>query len=167
MEEWRGIERPPLAAPFPMHARDETVFLGLGERLLIYRLGTDAPEEVAVGRGIVSVCGSAPGSRPRVALGFDEGGLLFWGDVYYRGLAQPFATGMAFPVLGFTAGGDLVAADGDGCEVYATQDRRLRLKGELHGGRRAPLAVLPLPQPDQFALFTPDGEVAVYQVPPG
>ncbi|MBI1913167.1 MAG: hypothetical protein HYS12_00155 [Planctomycetes bacterium] len=98
---------------------------------------------------------------------FRQGGILYWENFYHRGLAETFATELAGPVAGFTAGGDLVAAATGGCEVYSTQDRRVQLKAELSGLRARPLTVLPLPRPDQFALFSEDGELAVYQVPPG
>jgi hypothetical protein len=150
--------------PIPIQARDDRVHIGLGERLVIYSMEKE-PEIVEVGEVITSLHGSAPGTRARLAATFRQGGILYWENFYHRGLAESFATDLADPVADFTGGGDLVAASVDGCEVYSTQDRRIKLKAELSGLRTRPLAVLPLPRPDQFALFGEDGELAVYQVP--
>src|SRR6185369_13905895 len=121
--------------PVPLHAREERVHLGIGERLVIYSMATKEPEIVEVGEVITSLHGSAPGTRPRLAATFRQGGILYWENFYHRGLADTFATELAEPVAGFTAGGDLVAAAVGGCEVYATQDRRVKLKAELSGLR--------------------------------
>ncbi|HKB37114.1 MAG TPA: hypothetical protein VKD72_11715, partial [Gemmataceae bacterium] len=155
------------ALPVPIHARDERVHIGLGTRLVIYSMATREPEIVDVGEVITSLSGSAPGTRARLAVTFEQGGILYWENFYHSGLGETFASGMVNPVAGFTGGGDLVAAGESGCEVYSTQDRHVRLKAELIGLRARPLAVLPLPRPDQFALFFVDGELAVYQVSAG
>lgn len=161
--EWQGDSPVPW---FPLYARDENVYIGFGDRLVIVNLGAEKPEVVEIGHPITSLRGTDPGTRARVAVTFAEGGFLYWGDFSHRGALNPFATGMTFPVAHFTAAGDLVAADKAGCEVYATQDRQLKLRAELSGLPSRPLAVLPLPKPDQFGLFLERGEVAVYQVPP-
>jgi hypothetical protein len=152
--------------PWPLHAHGENVYVGFGDRLLIFK-GEGEPEVVEVGRRVLRLGSSAPDTLRRIAMGCEEGGVLYWGDFSPRGPLETFAAGLSGPVVNFTAAGDLVAADQEGCEVYATGERSLKLKGELSGWRGQPLAVLPLPKPDQFALFLETGEVAVYQVPSG
>jgi tetratricopeptide (TPR) repeat protein len=154
------------ALPIPIQAREDRVHIGLGDRLLIYSMTTQKPDIVEIGEVITSLQGSAPGTRARLAATFRQGGLVFFEDCSPRGLAEPFATELADPVAGFMGSGDLVAASADGCAVYSTQDRCVTLKAEWSGRRAMPLAVLPLPRPDQFALFAEDGELTVYQVSP-
>src|SRR5439155_26653295 len=100
------------ALPVPLHARDGRLILGLGDRLVVFGLAErpEVVEVVEVGREVVSLCGPAPGTRPRLAVAFREGGLLYQGTTHDAGLAEAFASDMANPVVGFTGAGDLVAA---------------------------------------------------------
>jgi hypothetical protein len=154
--------------PWPLSAHGESIYVGFGDRLLIFT-ATGKPEVVEVGHRILRLCSSAPDTLRRIAMSCEEGGVLYWGADSFppRGPLESFATGLARPVVNFTAAGDLVAVDQEGCEVYASHQRSLKLKAEMSGWRPRPLAVLPLPKPDQFALFLETGEIAVYQVPSG
>ena len=112
---------------------------------------------------IVSLAASAPNTRTRVAAGFTEGAIVWWDDFEGR-QTEDFADSMHRPLLGFNRGGLLVAVSTEGGEVYATQGRRLRLKAELPPTPSQPIAVLPGPRTDQFAVATAEGDVAVYHV---
>ena len=58
----------------------------------------------------------------------------------------------------------MIAAGEEGGEVYATQERRLRREAELPAFRSKPIAVLPGPRTDQFAIGSADGEITVYEL---
>ena len=167
MSEWHCSDLDSWPLPWPLHVRDEQFFVGFGDRLLLSTLASHKLEVVEVVRGIRGLCGSAPGTRPRLAITCEEGGLLRRIDVYADAPLEPFGAGLSRPVANFTAAGDLVAAGPEGCEVYATHDRPLKLRAGLDSLPARPLAVLPLPKPDQFALFLETGAIAVYQVPSG
>ena len=165
MSEWHRADLSQSFCPWPLLVRNEIAYVGFGDRLLIVTARARQPEVVEIGRAVTRLCGSAPNAPLRLAVSCARGGLLYRGDSSGRGPLEPFATDLVCPVTAFTAAGDLVAADGEGCEVYGTHEGSLKLKAALSGFREQPLAVLPLPKPDQFALFLENGELAVYQVP--
>jgi hypothetical protein len=73
---------------------------------------------------------------------------------------------LADPVVGLARGGWLVAATRDTIEVSNTQGGQLTWVGEVAGPGQPPIAVTPTSAANQFALFTQDGLVTIYDVPP-
>jgi hypothetical protein len=161
-KRWRGDKAAFLTVPVPLHARGGTVYLGLAHAMLVYgRIG--GPEVVNFDRPVVSLAGSAPNTRARIAVAFVQGGTVYWND-FEGPRTQSFSDDLSHPVVGFNRGGLLIAAGEEGGEVYATQDRRLKRKAELPAFRSKPIAVLPGPRTDQFAIGTADGEITVYEL---
>lgn len=69
------------------------------------------------------------------------------------------------PMARFAAGGRLVIASADSCQVYRAEGRRIRLETDGPGSKVELLAVLDTGNPNQFALFGMDGVIRVYQTP--
>jgi hypothetical protein len=148
--------------PVPLLARNDRIYLGLGETLLVYHRYAHC-EVLEFPQSIVSLAASAPNTRTRVCVAFAQGATIWWEDFEGR-QTEDFAHQMRSPLLAFNRGGSLIASSAEGGEVYATQGRRLRLKAELPATPSPPIAVLPGPRTDQFAVATAEGEIAVYEV---
>ena len=145
-----------------MHARNSKVYLGLDNRVITFD-PSPSEEILELRYAVRSLVGSAPHTRPRIAATFEEGGEVFWDD-FEKTTIQPFATGMANPIACFNRGGYLIAACADGCEVYATQDRKVRLVADTEWPEPRPVAVLSGPRTDQFGIVTPGGEIRIYEI---
>jgi hypothetical protein len=145
-----------------LHARSEKVYLGCGTTVHVLG-GSKSCEEVKFRRPVLSLVGSAPHTRTRVAAVFREGGEVFWDD-FEDISSQPFADGMPEPIACFNRGGYLIAACEGGCEVYSTQDRQVRLVAETKLSGPRPLAVLRGPRTDQFGIVAAEGEIRVYEI---
>ena len=146
-----------------LHARTNRVYLGLGSRIMILDR-SKTPEFMELSRPIHQLVGSAPHTRPRIAATFQRGGEVFWDD-FEPANASPFATEMERPLACFNRAGYLIAACEGCCQVYSTQDRRLQWKAEVSLSGPRPIAILGSPRNDQFGLFTPKGEILVYEIP--
>jgi hypothetical protein len=140
-----------------------TGFIGAGEHLIICDEGRLDIDELP--NEIQSLVCSGPYSRPRLAVGFEQGAMLYWG---YRTTAQRerFAHDLVMPALGFTDGGYLIAAAEQGIEVYSLHDNRLALVARQHALFAAPLAVFSGAASDQFRILFRDGTVRVYKITP-
>jgi hypothetical protein len=143
-----------------MCVRDEGVYLGLGDRLVLVT-GDKAPQMFRV-RGMVhSLCGSVSYSVPRIVATLEQGAALFWED---EQTVVPFAEELNHPVAAFTVSGWIVLASSEGLHVYKTEGRKLQLAArQTRGGR--PVAVLATGHPDGFAVVREDGVVEQYQMP--
>jgi hypothetical protein len=97
----------------------------------------------------------------RVAAAMNEGGVVLWSD----GQNQGFGDGLFDPLITFTRGGILVAADSAAGRIYATDRRSVRRRGNftVSGGR--PIALLATSKIDEFAALTSDGAVTVFKIP--
>jgi hypothetical protein len=69
------------------------------------------------------------------------------------------------PVAGFIKPGWLVVASCEGCEVYATNDRRLQLTAQCRWPDSAPIAVLETGTSHEFAIVFAQGTIRTYRVP--
>jgi hypothetical protein len=149
-KQWPAEEEDLPVAPVPLHARGEAVYVGLEDTMLVYhRVGE--PEIVKFERPIVSLAGSWPNTRTRIAVGFAQGGTLYWRD-FEGGHMESFSSEMHRPVVGLNRGGYLIAASRNECEVYSTQDGRLELVAKFRTLHYEPIAVLPGPRTGQFAI---------------
>ena len=149
--------------PAPFHVRDGTAYVGMEDRLVV--LKPDGRVKIIDMPGkILGLHGSAPLSRARVAVALEQGAMLYWDDFQER--SSPFAGELAAPVVQFIEGGWLVAAAEKECHVYRTAENyKLRWEANLPHFHGAVLAVLPTARPDQFALFTANGIMALHQMP--
>ena len=57
-----------------------------------------------------------------------------------------------------------MAASRPVCEVYDTNDERVELIASLRIPGQTPLSAMPAEQPNDFAIWTEDGEMRVYRV---
>jgi len=148
-----------------LHARGTSIFVGVGDQLSIYqqRHQVRTVETSGVIRGL---SGTAPNSRARVAVSLDQGVQVFWLDNMPNPMSSVLADDLAAPLTCFTRGGHLIAASETQCEVYFTQQRRLRFATSLPRNSR-PLAVLPTATADRFAICGTGGMVELYQMPFG
>lgn len=144
-------------------AREETLFVGLGHDL--HSMQQRKRMSVATLPGaITQLIGSAPHTRPRIAVAMQQGGTILWGD-QAEAPQTPFASDMLEPRIALTRRGWLVAASKDEIDVYATASGKLKLHARTRGDGAAPLAALSTHNVNQFALLYPGGRVVVYQIP--
>lgn len=159
--------------PVPIHARSggtrqaAVVYLALLDKLL--RVTPSGMQHVIeCDHQILSLVGSAPHTRTRLAVAHDEGGRIFWdrgGPESLAGKSFRFAHDHPAPAIGFNRAGYLIAASVHGCEVYATQDERLELQAVSDAPQPLPLSVLAGPRSDQFAILTAAGSILFYELP--
>lgn len=155
------VEDPPVQ-PVPLAAWGSVFYIGLGEHLVIVRRdgSTEVDPMPATIRGLFC---SAPHTRRRVAVTFDGGGRVLW-DEGSRHHVEWFATALAWPIAAFTPGGWLVAASSTGCEVYSTNDRRIRLEADWPWTDLSPVAILSTGTPHEFAVCFDNGRVVTYRM---
>jgi tetratricopeptide (TPR) repeat protein len=106
---------------------------------------------------------SNPHVVPRVAITFDEGGLVVWPET---GNSVRFGEGLLDPVACFTGGGELVVVGrGRGMTLRVDPDGVKNVRTFDHPGD-PPLAITPAGDGNTFAMFLPDGLVRVMRLPP-
>lgn len=146
--------------PAPLHACDDKVFAAVGNQLFQFR--NDKTEDVwSFGQTITSLTGSAPGTVSRIAVTFPSAGLVIWDE---HGHTETLGNHLDYPIACFTRDGCLIVAAGRTCEIYSTQNRRLRLMTEIPNLPSKPIAILPHPKNDHFGLAFADGKIGVYRV---
>jgi len=155
------LEDSEVVRPLPFHVRGNSFYLGLGATLLSLREGQ---QSTTLHSTIRSIVGSPWLSRARIVVGCAQGGVVVWG-VTADSPHSTFAMDLAEPVVGLARGGSLAAATADVIEVSGTQGGRLSWVGTTDGPKQPPIAVTPTSAADQFAVFTQDGLVTIYDVP--
>ena len=148
--------------PVPTHGRNDLLAVGHFNQLLLVR-GENDIDRLEFAAAIQQIAGSAPFTRPRLAIVTTEGTYLVW----LQGSETPATTRCGLelnaPVACFTVGGRLVLVAANGGEIYETSGGRLTLHSRLPW-REQPLAVLPTDEPDQFAIISATGLVHVYKI---
>ena len=132
-----GVSGPPIL-PVPMCTRDEGVYLGLGNRLVLVT-GDKDPQRFGVPGIVHSLCGSLSYSVPRIVATLEQGAALFWEDEQN---VVRFAEELSHPVAAFTASGWIVLASSEELHVYKTEERKIQLAARQERNVR-PVAVLP------------------------
>jgi tetratricopeptide (TPR) repeat protein len=150
--------------PLPMFANDKGVYVGIGTNLCRIRSGTKA-EIIQTLSPITQLVGSAKGSRPRLAVAMETGGLMLWDDELHGALGT-FASEMHEPRITLTRDGALVAAGGSEIETYSTHDRKLKLTSRTTAtALKTPrIAALAMRQTNRFAILSGDGMLRYYQL---
>jgi len=149
--------------PLPMFANDKGVYVGIGTNLCRIRSGTKA-EIIQTPSPITQLVGSAKGTRPRLAVAMETGGLMLWDDELHGALGT-FASEMHEPRITLTRDGALVAAGGSEIETYSTHDRKLKLTSRTTAtALKTPrIAALAMRQTNRFAILSAEGKLRFYQ----
>ncbi|MEK7467726.1 MAG: hypothetical protein AAB074_09965 [Planctomycetota bacterium] len=150
-------------APIPSVAQRLNLFAALGPRLA--RLGRDgAVATVDLPSNILALSAASLPDRSMIAAAFEAGGALVF-DGPDLSHVRRFAEDLAEPLLTFTRDGTLIAAGEKEARVFDTSEGRVYEKAvfPVLGGR--PVAAVPGPKPNEFALVMPGGEVRVYRIP--
>ena len=156
------IENPPVL-PVPMVVRESVFYIGLGDHLVM--VGRDgSTETIEMPEWIRGLTCSALHTRRRVAVTFDGGGRVLWDEGAERH-GERFATSMAFPIAAFSQFGWLIAASSDECQIYSTNDRRIRLEATCKWPNSEPIAILDTGAANEFAVCFVDGRVLTYRLP--
>jgi hypothetical protein len=148
--------------PLPYYVRGSTSYLGIGCTLMSIDSSTKSSR---VHASILSITGSGWHTRPRIIAACRRGGVVLWGTSA-DSPATAFGMELTEPVVGLARGGWLVAATAESIEIWNTQDSKLEWIGQIPGPAKQPLAVTRLSATNRFALFTTDGRVHIYEVPP-
>ncbi len=119
----------PPVLPVPICARDESVYLGLGNRLVLVT-GNKHMRIFDMPGAVHSLCGSTPYSVGRVVATLDQGAAMFWEEG--RDIVR-FAEELSHPVAAFTASGWIVLASTEELHVYKTEDRKIQLAARRGG----------------------------------
>ena len=112
---------------------------------------------------IRSLTGSPRHSRARVAATFEQGGVVYWGDVGTDAIGH-FAYDLNHPQAAFTKNGWLIAAADQECQVYRAQSGQVSLAALCRDTGSSPFAVLHTSYTNQFALCTSDARIRVFWI---
>lgn len=149
--------------PLPMVAANEVTYVGIGGNVCAISAGSKA-SIITTSHAVTQLVGSAKGTRARLAVALEQGGLMIW-DEDLAGSRMPFATEMIEPRITLTRDGSLIAAAHDEIEVYSTRERKLKLIGRAAGTGAVPLALLSTRQANRFAMLTAQGCLRYYALP--
>lgn len=150
--------------PLPVFANERGVYVGLGTNLCRIRSGMKA-EIMQTASPITQLIGSPKGTRPRLAVAMETGGLMLWDDEM-NGELGAFASTMSNPMITLTRDGSLVVASAGEIETYSTHDRKLKLTGRTPVAARMipPIAALAMRQTNRFAILSGDGMLRFYEL---
>lgn len=161
--EMQPIIENPLVLPIPLVIRDSAFYIGLGEHLVI--VGRDGSTEVIdMPESICGLTCSALHTRRRIAVTFDLGGRVLWDEPPLRH-AESFALSLDHPVAAFSQFGWLIAASTEECQIYLTNDRRIRLEATCQWPHSEPIAILDTGAANEFAVCFADGRVLTFRLP--
>jgi tetratricopeptide (TPR) repeat protein len=147
---------------WPFYVRGTTSYFGIGRLITSFR---DVASHSLLHSRVRSITGSGSHTRPRIVVACQRGGVVLWGTSA-DSPRTAFGMELTDPVVGLARGGWLVAATADLIEVWNTQDSKTQWIGQIPGPAKQPLAVTGLNAANRFALFTTDGRVHIYGIPP-
>ena len=156
-EERRELRTPSV----PMAVRGPSVYVGLGSRLYACEPHAATPEVYQFSSTICGVAASPVFTRQRLAVSLSQGAALIWDG--FSGGADSFAEDLPSPLLLFLRGGWLVAVGGHECHVYQSRNGHLELYAQQELAAPA-FAILPMPQPNDFAIGTTNGTLTICTV---
>ena len=152
-----------MSSPIHLHARGNRIFVAFENRLVLYDLNGGGMRQFEYDHPIESISASDDGTRDRLAIAFRSGGLLSWFDKDTE-KRETFGTSLENPVVTITRGGYLVAAGEFRIEVYSTAQGKLEFKFNNRQHSSVPVAILPAPQPNRFAIVTKTGDFTIYEI---
>ena len=151
-----------LPAALPTYGTTEFFAVGF-DRVLHCRSRQTGRSDTTLAHPILSLAGTAPFTRLRLAAGFASGGAFLYASAgHHLGNPIHFAEDITHPQVCFTGSGMLVAVGENGGEIYRTEEGKLTFHQNLPGRGIAPLAVVPVEMSDRFAVVYPSGEVQIY-----
>jgi len=153
----------PLQAPPPgvqtfMAASGEDIYVAWGTTL--FRSANGAELEL-LPQTVRQITAPPAPWKSIVAIALEKGGMLIRRD----GSRQSFGEGLADLLITFTRGGLLVAANSQAGRVYNIDATGCRCIGNFAGIGARPIALTPAHHLNEFAAFTADGSVTVFQIP--
>ncbi|HYF50596.1 MAG TPA: hypothetical protein VEJ63_14385 [Planctomycetota bacterium] len=151
--------RPRQARWVSMAARDQRVFLLMDSTLI--QVNGDEQLTRELPSKAVALAISAPFTRLRIAVSLENGGVLFWPQ---ENKQEKFAVGLTRPAIGFTRGGELIAATKEEIRIYQTESARLQIIATTAGPGHQPVSVLPATRIDEYALILENGDVQVFRI---
>ncbi len=151
---------------FNLAVRPNHIYVALDTTLLIQAYGR--PWHVnPLPRRVTHVTASHPQTRNRLAVGMEEGIMVFTDGLDSR----PAGEGLLSPRLAFTRGGTLFAAAKSECRAYRFDGKQPQciatFPGIAHDASSEALAVFPTEEMNELALITPAGAVQVIQINAG
>lgn len=151
--------------PVSLVVRDYSLYIGLANRLIVIR-PKGSMDLVELPEIVRSIACSALHTRRRIAVTFDVGGQLIW-DEGSLSRREWFGMSLTSPVVAFITGGWLVAASHTDCEIYSSNDQRLRLHARLQWPESSePVSVMKTDVVNEFAVLFANGRFLTYRVPP-
>ncbi len=140
--------------------RSDIAYMAWGSTLLLFSRmhGTQLNSSPGEVRQLIDT--SLP-SGAAVIAALQDGALRLGPD----GSQSLFADGLAEPIVASTRGGMLVAANATEGRIYQADADTCRCVGTFAGIGTGPLAVSGTDKLNEFATFTSDGTVTVYQIP--
>jgi len=152
----------PNVVPLPIVACNDRIYLALCNQLLIFE--KDKPvETIEHPHVITNLAMSALNTRRRIVVSFATGGTLYWDDFEGRH-SSAFASNLEAPLACINRGGYLIAVSGRICVIYTTHDRRLRFVAEIITTAHEPIAVIPGPATNSFAIVSKKGAIDLYEI---
>jgi hypothetical protein len=141
-------------------AHDDDVAMTWGTNVVRFR-STQGLQVMPLSGAARSIAVGTVHGRAHFIAGLEDCGVLIRpGDDIER-----FGDGLIAPLLRFTRGGMIVAADATEGRTYRAEQSVTRAgRFDVPGGK-TPLALTPTDQLHGFALFTNDGNVQVFQIP--
>jgi tetratricopeptide (TPR) repeat protein len=139
----------------------DTVYIAAGNHLIAVHEG--ATRSVLFHERLTGLTGCSEFVRPRIAVTHERGGAVFWGGLAASEM-QTFGDDLAHPVAAFTANGILIAASRGSGAIFDTNDRRLKHVGNFEAPPNEPVAILPCPSINRFAILLSNGDVWVYEI---
>ncbi len=144
--------------PIPIVASRNHIFVAYRHQMMCRSYNTW--KDVVSVRLINSLVASDPRTRLRVAVVYDEGGMIIWPGEH----EQPFAEGMTDPMVTFTRRGTLVALNGTEGRLYRTDEKSVQYIATF-AHQTDILALMPTSHLDEFAVLSRDGTIRIFVVP--
>ena len=150
-----------LSIPVPICFVGSKTHIGIGRNLVNVNVSGDI-EKVEFYNAVRSICGSVPGTMPRIALAFDNGVQVIWnkGEITSRPI---ICEEMLEPKTLFTRTGHLVIAADRVCEIYKTVNRQVQFVAVIEID--SCVRLMRSKESNQFAVLTESGDICVYQIP--
>lgn len=150
--------------PLPQLAMcQSTLYVSLASLLFIYE-GNDNPRCVLLPSWAAGLATAPRNTRRRLAVAMEEGAMLFWDGNVAAASGTALAGSLQRPVIGFTSGGFLVAADQQQVQVYRTADGKSQFHAQFDTPNEHPVAVVAVTRPNEFTLVDRNGTLTTFRV---